>query len=100
MTAPKFSRTCASCDKPLKAIGITRKSGRYAGSDWESRTMHVKCWKQYQNTMHCTATLQLQNWLQSQTLKQPNETVNTETIENTETTQSPQAPDKAEAAAQ
>ena len=97
----KISRTCAACDKPLKAIGTNRTNGRYAGADWDTRSMHVKCWKQYRNTMNCTATLAMQNWLyQQQTLKQPNETINTQTNENTETTQSPQAPDKAGAPAQ
>jgi len=36
---------CEHCDKPLKAIGTSRKNGKNH-NDWSSRKLHKCCWKE------------------------------------------------------
>ena len=42
-------RDCEVCGGPLVAIGTARRNGK-GHSDWTSRTMHKKCWK---NRLSC-----------------------------------------------
>ena len=39
-------KMCKYCQKPLKAIGSSRKNGKYH-KDWKTRDSHKKCW--YEN---------------------------------------------------
>ena len=38
------SRICEYCDGALRTIGTARKNGKTTHGDWETRTMHKKCW--------------------------------------------------------
>ncbi len=38
---------CEKCGKPIKKIGTARKNGK-DHDDWDTRTLHKKCWKEEQ----------------------------------------------------
>lgn len=40
---------CQYCDKPLVSIGTARENGKRTHSDWDTRKLHKKCWKEQKN---------------------------------------------------
>ena len=59
------ARICMHCHKALVSIGHERKNGK-AHNDWNSRTLHKKCWKEKQTEMQWK--LQLESYLRKEEL--------------------------------
>ena len=47
---PQPARICTHCHKALVSIGNERKNGK-AHNDWNTRTLHKKCWKETRNEL-------------------------------------------------
>jgi hypothetical protein len=43
----KESRKCSVCGGDFKTIGLERKNGKGSYRDWETRSCHKKCLKDY-----------------------------------------------------
>jgi hypothetical protein len=39
---------CEHCGRPLVAIGRARVGGKATHDDWDTRTLHKKCWREIQ----------------------------------------------------
>ena len=108
MSNTLLNRKCTVCEKPLKAIGTARKNGRYKGSDWQARPMHIKCLKLHQlASQHITSNDEFNHWMdqaandqREATMRLLCESLAVLTIEDPETTQTLRGSDKAEAPAQ
>ena len=103
MSTALLSRKCTVCEKPLVAMGTSRKNGRYKGSDWQARPMHIKCLKLHQLvSQHITSNDDFNHWMdqaeinqREATMRLLNESLDILTNKDPETTQTLRGSDKA-----